>query len=81
MATHTLVNSAKEKNMDKVIGKRVANQTQINIKEVTWKIKNMGMENSCGKQGAGIEGITSMMKRKAMARCNGLMEVFIVDFG
>jgi hypothetical protein len=61
--------------MEKKIKKRIF------MKASTAMIKKMAMVYLSGQAAMYIEANIQMMKEKALERCGGLMEVFILDNG
>ena len=67
--------------MDKVCGKKMIKKILISMREDIKMIKSMAMENFNGIQAVNIRETMFRILKKVMAKCIGLMELFIEVIG
>lgn len=69
------------RNMDKVTGRKVAEQILTSTKETTIRTKSTAMASFSGAQEVSTKVIISMTRKKDTVRCTGSTVAFIEDFG
>ncbi len=67
--------------MDKECGKKMIKKILISMREDIKMIKSMAMENFNGIQAVNIRETIFRILKKVMAKCIGLMELFIEVIG
>jgi hypothetical protein len=67
--------------MDKECGKKMIKKILISMREDIKMIKSMAMENFNGIQAVNIRETMFRILKKVMAKCIGLMELFIEVIG